>query len=163
MLLADDVIRGGTPTRDLVQAYAQAPGSYLSVMEVPAEAARNYGIVAPGETRDSVAGLVKKPAPGTEPSRLASIGRYVLEPDIFEILRTQAPGHGGEIQLADAINTRAVHGRVGAVEMAGHRYDCGSKLGYLEAIVDFALDHDEFGDHFRQLIASRYEQLPAAE
>lgn len=163
VLLADDVIRGGTPTRDLVQAYAQAPGSYLSVMEVPSEAAQRYGIVTPGETRGSVAGLVEKPAPGTEPSRLASIGRYVLEPEMFGVLHTQAPGHGGEIQLADAINTQAELGRVAAVEMAGHRYDCGSKPGYLEAIVDFSLDHDEFGDHFRQLIASRYAQLPAAE
>lgn len=163
VLLADDVIRGGTPTDDLVQAYAQAPSSYLSVIEVPPEAAQKYGIVAPGKPRGSVAGLVEKPAPGTEPSRLASIGRYVLEPEIFEILRSQAPGHGGEIQLADAINTRAGQGRVGAVEMAGHRYDCGTKLGYLEAIVDFALNHDEFGDPFRRLIESRYSELSATE
>lgn len=163
VLLADDVVRGGLPTRDLVQAYARKRGSYLSVMEVPPEAARNYGIVAPGDTPGSVAGLVEKPAPGTEPSRLASIGRYVLEPEIFEVLRALPPGHGGEIQLADAIHARALQGRVGAVEMDGRRYDCGSKQGYLEAIVDFALEHDEFGVYFRQLIESRYARMAAAE
>ncbi|WP_202909552.1 UTP--glucose-1-phosphate uridylyltransferase GalU [Alkalilacustris brevis] len=154
VLLADDVMRGDLPTAALVAEYAKAPGTILSVMEVAPQDAQNYGIVRPGPNGE-VAGLVEKPKPGREPSCLASIGRYVLEPEIFDILRAQPPGHGGEIQLADAINSRATAGNVRAVTLTGQRYDCGSKLGYLEAIVDFALQHDEFGDPFAKLIARK--------
>ena len=89
------------------------------------------------------------------PSRLASIGRYVLEPEILDILAETPPGAGGEIQLADAINLRAQQGHVNAVPLSGARYDCGSKFGYLKAIVDFALDHEEYGPAFGALIARR--------
>lgn len=151
VLLADDVMRGDLPTRRLVDAYAEQPGTILSVMEVSREQAQRYGIVRPGPD-GKVAGLVEKPGPGTEPSTLASIGRYVLEPEIFDILATQPPGYGGEIQLADAINTRAAQGHVRALTLAGHRYDCGSKMGYLEAMLDFGLDHPDFRDAFGTLI-----------
>ena len=86
----------------------------------------------------SVAGLIEKPAFEQAPSNLASIGRYVLTPDIFEILRCQAPGAGGEIQLADAINTQAAAGKVAAVPLKGQRFDCGSVKGFLEAIMHVA-------------------------
>ena len=89
------------------------------------------------------------------PSRLASIGRYVLEAEIFDILAETPPGAGGEIQLADAINQRAEEGRVAAVPLSGTRYDCGSKFGYLEAILDFALDHEVYGEAFGDLIRVR--------
>lgn len=154
VLLADDVMRGDLPTTALVAEYAKAPGTILSVMEVAPEDAQNYGIVRHG-ANGGVAGLVEKPKSGTEPSSLASIGRYVLEPEIFDILRAQPPGHGGEIQLADAINTRAAQGHVRGVTLTGQRYDCGSKLGYLEAIVDFALQHESFGPPFARLIADK--------
>lgn len=151
VLLADDVMRGDLPTKCLVDAYAEKPGTILSVMEVPQAEAQKYGIVRPGAD-GSVAGLVEKPAPGTEPSRLASIGRYVLEPEILDILQAQPPGHAGEIQLADAINTRAAQGHVRAVPLRGQRYDCGSKMGYLEAMVDFALDHPDYAARFGALV-----------
>lgn len=154
VLLADDVMRGALPTRELVDAYEQNPGTILSVMEVSPEAAQRYGIVEP-DIHGGVAGLIEKPPPGTEPSRLASVGRYVLEPEILDILRAQKPGKDGEIQLADAINTRATQGKVRSVPLAGQRYDCGSKIGYLEAVLDFALVHPEFADPFRAIVEEK--------
>lgn len=154
VLLADDVMRGALPTQSLLDAYSVAPGTILSVMEVAASEAQNYGIVCPGPG-GSVAGLVEKPKFGTEPSNLASIGRYVLEPEIFDILKAQPPGHGGEIQLADAINTRAAGGHVRAVTLTGQRYDCGSKMGYLEAVMDFALEHPDYAERFGALVDTK--------
>lgn len=154
VLLADDLMRGNLPTHQLVKAYEQDPGTILSVMEVLAEEAQKYGIVEPSGD-GSVAGLVEKPAPGTETSRLASIGRYVLEPEIFDILRTQPAGKGGEIQLADAINTLAKQVRIRAVPLDCDRYDCGSKMGYLEALVNFALAHPDYAEPFRTIISGK--------
>lgn len=154
VLLADDVMRGDLPTKGLVDAYAERPGTILSVMEVAATEAQKYGIIVPGEN-GAVAGLVEKPKPGTEPSLFASIGRYVLEPEIFDILLAQPPGHGGEIQLADAINTWAAQGHVRSLMLKGQRYDCGSKMGYLEAVVDFALEHPDYAVRFAQLLDSK--------
>ena len=154
VLLADDVMRGDLPTKGLVDAYADRPGTILSVMEVAATEAQKYGIIVPGEN-GAVAGLVEKPKPGTEPSLFASIGRYVLEPEIFDILLAQPPGHGGEIQLADAINTWAAQGHVRSLMLKGQRYDCGSKMGYLEAVVDFALEHPDYAASFGQLLDSK--------
>lgn len=107
-------------------------------MEVNGPDISKYGVVQPGAAAGSVAGLVEKPAFGRAPSNLASIGRYVLTPDIFEILRGQAPGAGGEIQLADAINTQAAVGQVEAVALNGERFDCGSVKGFLQAIMHVA-------------------------
>jgi UTP--glucose-1-phosphate uridylyltransferase len=142
------------PTRQLVEAYARAPGTLLSVMEVAPEDAHKYGIVIPGAD-GGVSGLVEKPAAGTEPSLMASIGRYILEPEILGILRNQPPGKGGEIQLADAINTQAIDGRVRAVPLKGQRYDCGSKMGYLEATVDFALADPRYAGAFRAMVEAK--------
>jgi UTP--glucose-1-phosphate uridylyltransferase len=156
VLLADDVVKGTpSPTAELISAFERTGGTQLSVMEVDTIHVSKYGIIHPGDTLGSVAGLVEKPQIEDAPSRLASIGRYVLEPEILDILANIAPGAGGEIQLADAINLRAKHGHVNAVSMSGKRYDCGSKFGYLEAIVDFALDHKEYGSAFGALIAQR--------
>ena len=157
VLLADDVMRGDLPTRQLVEAHEQDTGTILSVVEALPEEAQKYWIVEPGGD-GGVAGLVEKPAPGTEPSRLASIGRYVLEPEILDILRTQSPGKGGEIQLADAINTRAKQGKVRAVPLACQRYDCGSKMGYLEAVVNFALEHPDYAEPFRTIISGKLDK-----
>jgi len=119
----------------------------------------NFRALLPGDRLDpnltEVTALIEKPTLQQAPSRLASIGRYVLEPEIFDILRAQEPGHGGEIQLTDAINSRAKQGHVCAVTLTGQRYDCGSKFGYLEAIVDFALAHEEYGDNFEVLLRQR--------
>jgi UTP--glucose-1-phosphate uridylyltransferase len=161
VLLADDVMFCADQgvTAQLADHYAQAPGTLLSVMQVERDQVSKYGIILPGAEPGSVAGLREKPAPQDAPSDLASVGRYVLEPEIFDILRRQPPGHGGEIQLADAINTRAAQGTVRAIPLQARRYDCGSKIGYLEAIVDFALSDPAFSDRFRALLAARLQSL----
>jgi UTP--glucose-1-phosphate uridylyltransferase len=140
VLLADDFLcsEGDGVTHALVQAFARSGHTQLSVMNVVGPQIAQYGVVRPGQTPGSVAGLVEKPKPEDAPSNLASIGRYVLTPDIFDILRTQAPGAGGEIQLADAINTQAAAGKVDAVALDGQRFDCGSVKGFLQAIMHIA-------------------------
>jgi UTP--glucose-1-phosphate uridylyltransferase len=107
-------------------------------MEVNGPDISKYGVVIPGEKTGSVNGLMEKPNVENTPSNLASIGRYVLTPDIFDVLRNQAPGAGGEIQLADAIHTQAQRGGVEAVPLSGLRFDCGSVDGYIDAIVHMA-------------------------
>ena len=136
VLLADDFIKaeGAGITADLVRAYVASGKSQLSVMRVGGEAISSYGVVVPGEVAGSVAGLVEKPKFADAPSDLASIGRYVLTPDIFDVLRGQGAGTGGEIQLSDAIDRQARDGAVEAVTLDGQRFDCGSVAGYLEAI-----------------------------
>ena len=154
VLLADDVIMAEEmPTSALVRAYETDPRTQLSVVQVHNSDAPKYGMIVPGQKEADVAGLVEKPKPEDAPSSLASIGRYILEPQIFDILRHLPPGAGGEIQLADAINLRAREGHVGAVNLTGRRYDCGDKFGYLEAIVGFALAHPEYAGRFEDLIS----------
>lgn len=140
VLLADDFLtyEGAGVTADLVKAYEAAGQMQLSVMEVNGPDISKYGVVQPGKRAGSVEGLVEKPLFEEAPSNLASIGRYVLTPDIFETLRGQGPGAGGEIQLADAINTQAAEGHVEAVTLRGQRFDCGSVKGFLDAITHVA-------------------------
>jgi len=140
VLLADDFLTfdGAGITRDLVGGFDRTGKTQLSVMEVSGPDISKYGVIVPGAHPGSVAGLVEKPSPEVAPSNLASIGRYVLTPDIFDILRNQPPGAGGEIQLADAINVQAARGDVEAVTLNGRRFDCGSVEGYLDAIMHVA-------------------------
>lgn len=136
VLLADDFLTydGAGVTADLVEAYTQSGKTQLSVMEVDGPDISKYGVVNPDPATGGVAGLIEKPKAEDAPSNLASIGRYVLTPDIFGILRQQPVGAGGEIQLADAVNTQAANGHVEAVTLNGQRFDCGSVNGYLDAI-----------------------------
>jgi UTP--glucose-1-phosphate uridylyltransferase len=120
---------------DLARAFAFSGKTQLSVMEVNGPDISKYGVVIPHSEPGSVAGLVEKPEADKAPSNLASIGRYVLTPDIFDILRNQPAGADGEIQLADAINTQAGNNAVEAVRLNGRRFDCGSVEGYLDAII----------------------------
>ena len=140
VLLADDFLtyEGDGVTADLVRDYERTGKAQLSVMEVNGPDISKYGVVFPGSAPGSVLGLVEKPPYETAPSNLASIGRYVLGPDIFDVLREQPPGAGGEIQLADAINIVAKRGGVEAISLDGQRFDCGSINGYLEAITQMA-------------------------
>jgi UTP--glucose-1-phosphate uridylyltransferase len=140
VLLADDFLtyEGAGVTADLVKGYEASGRTQLSVIEVNGPDISRYGVVQLGSTNGSVAGLVEKPALEHAPSNLASIGRYVLTPDIFEILRHQAPGAGGEIQLADAINAQAAAGQVQSVTLNAQRFDCGSVNGFLQAIMHVA-------------------------
>jgi UTP--glucose-1-phosphate uridylyltransferase len=140
VLLADDFLdyEGNGVTSNLVRNFQKSTKSQLSVMEVNGPDISKYGVVIPGEEAGSVNGLTEKPKADEAHSNLASIGRYVLTPDIFDILRNQTPGADGEIQLADAIHTQAQSGGVEAVPLSGLRFDCGSVGGYIDAIAYMA-------------------------
>ena len=136
VLLADDflIYDGDGPIANLVRSFEASNKSQLSVMEVNGPDISKYGVVLPGSEPGAVAGLIEKPELEKAPSKFASIGRYVLTPDIFDIIRNQPVGIGGEIQLADAINAQAAKSAVKAVILNGRRFDCGSVQGYLDAI-----------------------------
>ncbi len=159
VLLADDLMvgpPGGTPVlAQMAQAFRQQGRSLLAVQEVPQEQVRRYGIVA-GEPAGGpllrVQRIVEKPAPEKAPSRMGVAGRYILTPTIFEQIRNQPKGAGGEIQLTDAIARLMEHEAVYAFQYAGKRYDCGSKEGFLEATVELALQHPEVGASFREYL-----------
>lgn len=137
VLLADDFLTDYEPgvTADLAQAFASSGKSQLWVMEVDGPDISKYGVVVPSGTGAGIAGLVEKPDVDDAPSNLASIGRYVLTPDIFDTLRGLKAGSGGEIQLADAINVHAQQGSVDTVRLNGQRFECGSVDGFLDAIM----------------------------
>ena len=159
VLLADDLMigpRGGTPVlAQMAQAFRQQGRSLLAVQEVPLDQVRRYGIVA-GEPAGGplmrVQRIVEKPAPEAAPSRMGVAGRYILTPAIFEEIRNQPKGAGGEIQLTDAIARLMAHEAVYAFQYEGKRYDCGSKEGFLEATVELALQHPEVGASFREYL-----------
>ena len=136
VLLADDflIYDGAGVTADLVGAYEKSGKTQLSVMQVDGFDISKYGVVNVNKNTGSVLGLIEKPDFKDAPSNLASIGRYVLCPDIFDILRNQLAGSGGEIQLSDAINTQAKSGKVVSNNLNAKRFDCGDVLGYIEAI-----------------------------
>ena len=136
VLLADDFLTDYTPgvTADLLEAYGRTQKMQISVMKVDGADISKYGVVVSNEKGDGITGLIEKPDLSEAPSNLASIGRYVLTPDIFTTLRGLRAGSSGEIQLADAINTQAQNGSVEAVRLNGKRFDCGSVNGFIQAI-----------------------------
>lgn len=143
VLLADDFLTFDGPgvTAELVHAYGRSGRTQLSVLQIDGPEISNYGVVTPNGSGGLVAGLIEKPNFEEAPSNLASIGRYILTPDIFDILREQSVGAIGEIQLADAINVQSALGNVEAVTVNGMRFDCGSISGYLDAIMHKASKH----------------------
>ena len=161
VLLADDLIDAPVPVmKQMVDLAARENASVIGVMNVAPEETASYGIVEAesepaGERIGRIVRIVEKPKPGTTPSTLAVVGRYVLSPRIFHHLRTMPPGAGGEIQLTDGIARLLLEERVLAYEFEGRRYDCGSKLGYLEATVDYGLQHSEVGEGFARFLAAR--------
>ena len=161
VLLADDLIDAKVPVmKQMVDLAARENASVIGVMNVAAEETASYGIVEAesepaGERIGRIVRIVEKPKPGTTTSTLAVVGRYVLSPRIFHHLRTMPPGAGGEIQLTDGIARLMQEERVLAYEFEGRRYDCGSKLGYLEATVDYGLQHQEVGAAFGRFLAGR--------
>ena len=136
LLLADDFLTysGKGITSDLISGYKKTGKSQLSVIKVDGPDISKYGVIVPNNKTGLVTGLIEKPNFENAPSNLASIGRYVLTPDIFDILRNQSIGVGGEIQLADSINLQAINNRVEAVLLNGMHFDCGSIGGYIAAI-----------------------------
>ena len=143
LLLADDFLtyNGNGITSDLISGYEKTGKSQLSVMKVDGPDISKYGVIVPNNKTGLVGGLIEKPNFENAPSNLASIGRYVLTPDIFDILRNQSIGAGGEIQLADSINVQAVNNMVETVLLNGKHFDCGSVKGYVDAIKNVASDY----------------------
>jgi UTP--glucose-1-phosphate uridylyltransferase len=159
VLLADDLI-DGTPgaLKQMVGAFNMHHASILGVENVPLEQTSMYGIVESkplDDRNEEVASIVEKPPLGTSQSTLAVVGRYIFEPQIFDILRDVQPGLGGEIQLTDGIKQMITSRRVLAHRYQGTRYDCGSKFGYLAATVEFGLRHTDVGPLFAQYLAAR--------
>jgi UTP--glucose-1-phosphate uridylyltransferase len=159
VILADDLIDAEVPVmQQMVEVAMRENASTIGVMEVPADDVASWGMV---ETRQTggrtapISRIVEKPQPGTTPSTLAVVGRYVLTAKIFEHLRAVSPGAGGEIQLTDGIARLLLEEAVVAYRFEGRRYDCGRKLGYLEATVDFGLKHPELADDFAAFLRDR--------
>jgi UTP--glucose-1-phosphate uridylyltransferase len=153
--LADDLIAGEPPClKQMANEYGNHGSSVVAVEEVPHEHTSSYGIVA---VEDSASGqritkIVEKPKPEDAPSNLAVVGRYLLAPEIFDKLEKTGRGAGGEIQLTDAIADLLQDADVFAYSFSGDRYDCGSKLGYLQATVAYGLAHSEIGEDFRTFL-----------
>ena len=148
VMLGDDLMRDKVPlTKQLIDDYNQTHAPTLAVMKVPHEEVSKYGVIAPeGKINDdlyNVKSFVEKPPVAKAPSDLAIIGRYLLTPEIFDILATQKPGRGGEIQLTDAIDTMNKTQRVFAHVFNGQRFDVGNKEGYLETSIQYGLRHPE--------------------
>ena len=162
VLLGDDIINAAVPClRQMLDVYYQHSASVVAVQEVPKKDISSYGVIA-GKPVDyngrndrlyHVSDLVEKPSTETAPSNLAIIGRYILEPEIFEVLASTPPGKGGEIQLTDGL--RALLSRQKNIygwRFEGKRYDAGGKLGFLTATVEFALERPDLGEAFRQYL-----------
>ena len=158
VILADDLIssRKGV-VQQMTEQYDEYGRSVIGVQEVADEETSKYGIVAVDDDHKAltrISGIVEKPRPEDAPSNLAVIGRYILTPRIFELLEQVRPGAGGEIQLTDAIAALLKEEAVYAYRFEGKRYDCGSKLGYLKANIEFGLEHPELGDAFREYLGN---------
>jgi UTP--glucose-1-phosphate uridylyltransferase len=158
VILADDLI-DATPTaiQQMVEIFEYRHCSIVGVQTVPRAESSSYGIVRStpiGEGLHEIEGIVEKPKPEEAPSNLAVVGRYILTPQIFHHLRTITPGTGGEIQLTDAIAALLDEEPILAYAFKGTRYDCGSKLGYLQATIQYGLRHPEVRDGLREYLRS---------
>ncbi|MGC6412066.1 MAG: UTP--glucose-1-phosphate uridylyltransferase GalU [Candidatus Puniceispirillaceae bacterium] len=155
VLLADDLIHGKPALAEMMQAYKG--GNMVALMEVPHEDTSSYGIIEPGSDSGrevEVKGLVEKPDADKAPSRLAVVGRYIIEPEVFNILGSQARGAGDEIQLTDALAQRIGHAPFTGYRFEGQRFDCGSKLGFLQANIAFALDREDMAEKLSDWLQS---------
>ncbi len=163
VLLGDDMVLSKTPcAKQLLNLFDEVGESIVAIQRVPMAETPQYGIVE-GEKIDrektyKVNRMVEKPSPGTTDSDMAIIGRYILMPDIFEILDTITPGHGGEIQLTDALLALTKKRGMYAMEFEGTRFDAGDKMGYLKAIIAYGLRHPDLGKqltkHLKEVVAT---------
>jgi UTP--glucose-1-phosphate uridylyltransferase len=159
VILADDLLDGKVPVmKQMVDQYQHYRSSILGVEKISPEQSKSYGVID-GKLFDEriykLSGIVEKPAPADAPSNMGVVGRYILSSRIFDHIKTIKPGAGGELQLTDAIQSLLSQEQVLAYEYEGVRYDCGSKLGYLKATVDFALRHPEVKDGFSEFLKTR--------
>jgi len=151
LILPDVLVQtpGKSCTAQLIDVYNERGGNIIAVEPVPDDQVKNYGVVAVGEADGNVfpiTGMVEKPAPGTEPSNLTILGRYILQPEIFDFLSAQEKGTGGEIQVTDSMLALLKKQPFYAVEYEGRAFDCGSKPGFLAANIAFALDRPDLRD-----------------
>ena len=157
VLLGDDLIISDKKPciKQLIEQFEQYQKSVIGIMEVPQKEVSKYGIIDGskiGENLYSVKGMVEKPSPEKSPSRLACPGRYILTPEIFELLESSKPGVSGEIQLTDSLDALAKMNQLNAFIFEGRRYDTGDKLGYLEATIHFALKRPELREGLLKII-----------
>jgi len=168
VILPDDVIAAETPClQQMVEAHAETGGNMVAAMEVAPEKAASYGVLDIKDdmgTMVSVKGMVEKPAPGTEPSNLAVIGRYILTPKIMQNLNKMKSGAGGEIQLTDAIAQEITESDdVYGYRFRGQRFDCGSKAGFLQATVAFGMAREDLRDEFTRYLQDMVAHQKAAQ
>ncbi len=166
VLLADDLIDApeGGALAQMARHFDKYQCSILGVERVPKEETNKYGIVTPlpfAKGLSNVESIIEKPKPADAPSNLAVVGRYILTPRIFQLLERTPKGAGGEIQLTDAIAALLTEEQVLAYEFAGQRYDCGSKLGYLRATVEYGLKHPELGKDFHDYLREYAAKMDA--
>jgi UTP--glucose-1-phosphate uridylyltransferase len=165
ILLPDVLVKAKTSClAQMVDAYNDVGGNIIAVDQVPHERVSSYGVIAPKGTAEGqrlieMSGMVEKPKVEDAPSNLKITGRYILQPEIMDILKTQAAGAGGEIQLTDAMATLMKEQSFHAYEYEGEDYDCGSKYGYFEAVLAYAIDHPEIGEQAVELIKTRHKSL----
>ena len=156
VVLGDDLVDAEVPcVYQMLRVFEKYQEAVVAVQRVPMEETHRYGIVEGEELEDGVfkvSRLIEKPAPGTTKSNLAIIGRYVLRPEIYDCLHRTLPGVGGEIQLTDALDMLRKERALYAYEFEGRRFDAGDKFGYLQATVNFALEHPELGARFRKFL-----------
>jgi UTP--glucose-1-phosphate uridylyltransferase len=156
VLLGDDIVRGEVPClKQMMDLYEQVQASVIGVQEVPQADVSKYGIIDAAPLKDNIFrihNLVEKPSPEQAPSRLAIMGRYIIEPEIFDILARTGPGAGDEIQLTDALKVLAGQKEMYGLVFEGKRYDVGDKLGYLKAMVEFALARPDLAEEFRRYL-----------
>ena len=159
VILADDLMDSQPPAiARMAEIFAREQCSLLGVEEVPRDQTASYGIVTIDKMQGDTArihSIIEKPKPKDAPSNLAVIGRYVLTNRIFDMLAQVTPGAGGEIQLTDGISALLTQERALAVRLPGRRFDCGSKLGYLQATVEFGVRHPEIGPEFTKYLNNR--------
>ena len=163
VLLGDDIVDAETPClKQMIDAYDEYKTTVLGVQEVARENVDKYGIPDVKHIEDrvyKVKDMVEKPSIEEAPSNIAILGRYIITPEIFNILENQAPGKGGEIQLTDALQTLATKEAIYAYNFEGRRYDVGDKLGFLEATVDFALKRPELRDDFIEFLKTKSDKI----
>ncbi|WP_408955071.1 UTP--glucose-1-phosphate uridylyltransferase GalU [Natroniella sp. ANB-PHB2] len=162
VLLGDDIVRAKKPvTKQLIDAFAEKETTVIGVQEVEDEVVHKYGIVdysSNVEDLYKVRNLVEKPSLEEAPSNIAILGRYIITPEIFEILENTPPGKGNEIQLTDALQTLMEQKEMYAQAFSGKRYDIGNKLGFLEATVEFALARDDIREDFKRYLIKFLQQ-----
>lgn len=163
VLLGDDIIESEPPClKQMIDLYDETNTSVIAVQEVPWADVDKYGIISPGPIeggRRFIDDLVEKPERAQAPSNLAVIGRYILTPEIFELLDRSTPGRGGEIQLTDALRVLNRERRMVAYPISGRRYDVGDKLGYIEATIEMALQRDELKDELSAYLRTLAQRL----